>query len=198
VDSMSRCRHRHLVALVGVCVSDNQCVLVYEYMVNGSLEDHLYAARPDAEKVQGRGERVFLTWPMRLKIALGTAKGLAYLHEVRLILFRHALSFESSLPFMDLWRPSSNQGWMGRKELLFLVQLAVAAMATSSLLQRFLTIASLFRFPSNTGLFLKRIEHLGRLLTSWSTRHQDSMVQVALLYALSLNISRMDAAFFQG
>jgi hypothetical protein len=112
VDSMSRCRHKHLVALVGVCVSDNQCVLVYEYMVNGSLEDHLYAARPDAEKIQGRGAPVFLTWPMRFKIALGTAKGLAYLHEVRLILFRHAISFEKSLSFMDLWRPILMEvGW---------------------------------------------------------------------------------------
>lgn len=82
VDSMSRCRHRHLVALLGLCVSNRRCVLVYEYMVNGSLEDHLYAPLPGAEGVQARGEPVFLTWPMRFKIAVGTAKGLAYLHEV--------------------------------------------------------------------------------------------------------------------
>lgn len=82
VESMSRCRHKHLVQLLGVCVSDHHCVLVYEYMVNGSLEDHLYVPLPQAEKVEGRGNPVFLTWQMRLKIAIGTAKGLTYLHEV--------------------------------------------------------------------------------------------------------------------
>ncbi|GAQ91140.1 Protein kinase superfamily protein [Klebsormidium nitens] len=81
VESMSRCRHKHLVQLLGVCVSDNHFVLVYEYMVNGSLEDHLYVPLADAEKVEGRGNPVFLTWQMRLKIAVGTAKGLTYLHE---------------------------------------------------------------------------------------------------------------------
>ncbi|KAJ6890110.1 hypothetical protein NC651_023796 [Populus alba x Populus x berolinensis] len=71
VEIISRVHHRHLVSLVGHCISDNERLLVYEFVPNKTLEHHLHAAK----------DMPVLDWPKRLKIAIGTAKGLAYLHE---------------------------------------------------------------------------------------------------------------------
>eukprot|EP00250_Pteridium_aquilinum_P016567 c23165_g2_i1 orf=141-893(+) len=66
--------HPNLVKLVGYCAEDNergiQRLLVYEFMPNKSLEDHLFQ----------KGSSV-LSWEERLRIMLGAAHGLAYLHE---------------------------------------------------------------------------------------------------------------------
>ncbi|KAK4779679.1 hypothetical protein SAY87_015785 [Trapa incisa] len=61
--------HTNLVKLIGYCIEDDQRLLVYEFMPRGSLENHLFRrALP-------------LPWSIRIKIALGAAKGLAFLHE---------------------------------------------------------------------------------------------------------------------
>ncbi|XP_061949271.1 proline-rich receptor-like protein kinase PERK4 [Populus nigra] len=70
VDIISRVHHRHLVSLVGYCIAGGQRMLVYEFVPNKTLEHHLH----------GKGLPV-MEWPTRLRIALGSAKGLAYLHE---------------------------------------------------------------------------------------------------------------------
>ncbi|AQK82770.1 proline-rich receptor-like protein kinase PERK12 isoform X1 [Zea mays] len=70
VEIISRVHHRHLVSLVGYCVAQHHRMLIYEFVPNGTLEHHLH----------GRGMPV-MDWPTRLKIAIGAAKGLAYLHE---------------------------------------------------------------------------------------------------------------------
>ncbi|RCV21550.1 hypothetical protein SETIT_4G148200v2 [Setaria italica] len=70
VEIISRVHHRHLVSLVGYCIAAHHRMLIYEFVPNGTLEQHLH----------GRGMRV-MDWPTRLKIAIGAAKGLAYLHE---------------------------------------------------------------------------------------------------------------------
>ncbi|KAL6196345.1 hypothetical protein ACLB2K_031960 [Fragaria x ananassa] len=62
----------NLVNLVGYCADGDQRILVYEYMANGSLEDHLLEIPPDKKP---------LDWETRIKIAAGAAKGLEYLHE---------------------------------------------------------------------------------------------------------------------
>ncbi|XP_051147300.1 cold-responsive protein kinase 1-like [Andrographis paniculata] len=67
---VSNVHHRNLVRLLGCCSKGSQLLLVYEYMANGSLDRFLYGDR--------RGE---LTWKQRSDILLGTARGLAYLHE---------------------------------------------------------------------------------------------------------------------
>ncbi|CAH9056267.1 unnamed protein product [Cuscuta europaea] len=70
VEIISRVHHRHLVSLVGYCIAGPQRMLVYEFVPNGTLEYHLHGS--------GRPVMDFQT---RLKIALGSAKGFAYLHE---------------------------------------------------------------------------------------------------------------------
>ncbi|GAQ86783.1 Protein kinase-like [Klebsormidium nitens] len=79
--SMARCRHRHLVSLEGCCNSPRNYVLVYEFMENGSLDDHLYPPRGGAHNTPDGAQTRFLDWPTRMKIALGAAQGLAFLHE---------------------------------------------------------------------------------------------------------------------
>ncbi|KAL0855989.1 hypothetical protein Bca101_061142 [Brassica carinata] len=61
--------HPSLVKLVGYCMEDDQRLLVYEFMPRGSLENHLFR------------RTLPLPWSVRMKIALGAAKGLAFLHE---------------------------------------------------------------------------------------------------------------------
>ncbi|KAJ6814202.1 proline-rich receptor-like protein kinase PERK12 [Iris pallida] len=70
VEIISRVHHRHLVSLVGYCIADYHRLLVYEFVPNGTLEHHLH----------GMGLPV-MEWSKRLKIAIGSARGLAYLHE---------------------------------------------------------------------------------------------------------------------
>ncbi|XP_020521455.1 probable serine/threonine-protein kinase PIX7 isoform X1 [Amborella trichopoda] len=62
--------HPNLVKLIGYCIEDDQRLLVYEFMPRGSLENHLF-----------RKGALPLPWSIRMKIALGAAKGLAFLHE---------------------------------------------------------------------------------------------------------------------
>ncbi|CAN6448598.1 unnamed protein product [Victoria cruziana] len=69
VDLLSRLDHPNLVALIGYCADGKHRFLVYEYLRNGNLQNHLNGTR-----------RKKLDWPLRLKIALGAARGLAYLH----------------------------------------------------------------------------------------------------------------------
>ncbi|CAG7862001.1 unnamed protein product [Brassica rapa] len=70
--------HQNVVKLLGYCSEDGETgierLLVYEFMSNRSLEDHLFT----------RESRI-LPWKQRLEIMLGAAQGLAYLHEVKVI-----------------------------------------------------------------------------------------------------------------
>uniref|UniRef100_A0ACD5W615 Uncharacterized protein n=1 Tax=Avena sativa TaxID=4498 RepID=A0ACD5W615_AVESA len=72
VEVISLVVHRNLLSLIGVCSEDNERLLVYPYMLNGTVSSKLQAY------VSGKPA---LDWPRRKKIALGTARGLAYLHE---------------------------------------------------------------------------------------------------------------------
>ncbi|CAI0427696.1 unnamed protein product [Linum tenue] len=71
VEIISRIHHRHLVSLVGYCVSGDRRLLVYELVPNNTLKFHL----------RGDEGRPVLDWPSRFKIAVGAARGITYLHE---------------------------------------------------------------------------------------------------------------------
>ncbi|XP_071932668.1 probable serine/threonine-protein kinase At1g01540 [Coffea arabica] len=72
VEAIGRVRHKNLVRLLGYCVEGAYRMLVYEYVDNGNLEQWLHGEV---------GEVSPLTWDIRMNIILGTAKGLAYLHD---------------------------------------------------------------------------------------------------------------------
>ncbi|KAK9275524.1 hypothetical protein L1049_022791 [Liquidambar formosana] len=69
---LGQLRHPHLVKLIGYCCEDKHKLLVYEYIPRGSLEIQLF----------GRYS-MSLPWSTRMKIVLGAAKGLAFLHEAQ-------------------------------------------------------------------------------------------------------------------
>ncbi|KAJ6810460.1 putative serine/threonine-protein kinase PBL7 [Iris pallida] len=75
VDLLTRLRSQYLLSLVGYCSDGCHRMLVYEYMTNGGLQEHLY---PTGGL---RGGVSKLNWETRMKIALEAAKGLEYLHE---------------------------------------------------------------------------------------------------------------------
>ncbi|WOL02331.1 putative serine/threonine-protein kinase [Canna indica] len=72
VEAIGRVRHKNLVRLLGYCAEGAHRILVYEYLHNGNLEKWLHG---------DVGPSSPLTWDIRMKIMLGTAKGLLYLHE---------------------------------------------------------------------------------------------------------------------
>ncbi|CAL5424742.1 unnamed protein product [Camellia sinensis] len=69
IELLSRLHHRNLVSLLGYCDEEGEQMLVYEFMSNGTLRDHLSGA---AKEPPG--------FAMRLRIALGSSKGILYLH----------------------------------------------------------------------------------------------------------------------
>lgn len=80
--------HPNLVKLIGYCIEGDQRMLVYEFMPRGSLENHLFR------------RSMPLSWSIRMKIALGAARGLAFLHEEaeRPVIYR---DFKSSNILLD-------------------------------------------------------------------------------------------------
>lgn len=81
--------HPNLVKLIGYCCEDEHRVLIYEYLARGSVENNLFS-------------RVLLplSWSIRMKIALGAAKGLAFLHDAeRPVIYR---DFKTSNILLDM------------------------------------------------------------------------------------------------
>lgn len=72
VEMISVAVHRNLLRLIGFCTTPTERLLVYPYMQNLSVAYRLRERKP---------EEAVLNWPTRKKIALGTARGLEYLHE---------------------------------------------------------------------------------------------------------------------
>ncbi|GFP89964.1 probable leucine-rich repeat receptor-like serine/threonine-protein kinase at5g15730 [Phtheirospermum japonicum] len=67
---LARLHHRNLVNLVGYCAEKSQHMLIYVYMIRGSLASHLYNEKLGA-----------LQWELRVQIAIDVARGLEYLHD---------------------------------------------------------------------------------------------------------------------
>ncbi|KMS99437.1 hypothetical protein BVRB_2g045570 [Beta vulgaris subsp. vulgaris] len=88
VNFLGQLRHPNLVKLIGYCCEDDHRLLVYEFMFRGSLENHLF-----------RKAVVPLSWSTRMMIALGAAKGLAFLHNAeRPVIYR---DFKTSNILLD-------------------------------------------------------------------------------------------------
>ncbi|CAH8280256.1 unnamed protein product [Arabidopsis lyrata] len=70
VDLLLRVHHTNLVSLVGYCYEGDHLALIYEFLPNGDLKQHL----------SGKGGKSIINWSIRLRIALEAALGLEYLH----------------------------------------------------------------------------------------------------------------------
>ncbi|GAB4861475.1 hypothetical protein Ancab_036677 [Ancistrocladus abbreviatus] len=68
---LSRLNHKNLVRLLGFCEDNDELVLVYEYMSNGTLHEHLHKLKSLSP---------LASWSARLKVALDAARGIEYLH----------------------------------------------------------------------------------------------------------------------
>lgn len=73
VATISSTHHLNLVRLIGFCSEGRHRLLVYEFMKNGSLDNFLFQSEHHSGK--------FLSWEYRFNVALGTARGITYLHE---------------------------------------------------------------------------------------------------------------------
>ncbi|KAK1423092.1 hypothetical protein QVD17_18386 [Tagetes erecta] len=77
VEILTKLRHPNLVVLYGfTCRQSHELLLVYEYVPNGTVEDHLHGKQANP---------TLLTWNIRLNIAIETARALAYLHASEII-----------------------------------------------------------------------------------------------------------------
>ncbi|KAL0306792.1 UNVERIFIED_CONTAM: Receptor-like cytoplasmic kinase, partial [Sesamum radiatum] len=75
VELLGRLSSPYLLLLIGYCSESNRKLLVYEFMANGGLQEHLYPISGNKTVSSN------LNWETRLRIALEAAKGLEYLHE---------------------------------------------------------------------------------------------------------------------
>ncbi|KAK8315657.1 hypothetical protein V6Z12_D01G257900 [Gossypium hirsutum] len=71
INYLGQLYHPNLVKLIGYCLEDEHRLLVYEFMPRGSMENHLFRRGSHFQP---------LSWGVRMKVALGAAKGLAFLH----------------------------------------------------------------------------------------------------------------------
>ncbi|KAM7468077.1 hypothetical protein LguiB_015639 [Lonicera macranthoides] len=90
INYLGQLRHPNLVKLIGYCLEDDHRLLVYEFMPKGSMENHLFRRGSFFQP---------LSWGLRMKVALGAARGLAFLHRAEtMVIYR---DFKTSNILLD-------------------------------------------------------------------------------------------------
>ncbi|CAI0399385.1 unnamed protein product [Linum tenue] len=98
VNYLGRLHHPNLVKLIGYCLDGENRLLVYDYMPKGSLENHLF---------KSEGEP--LSWKTRMKVAMGAARGLSFLHDSeQQVIYR---DFKASNILLDSVRVMGTRGY---------------------------------------------------------------------------------------
>lgn len=105
--SLSKVRHRNLVSMLGYHISEDERVLVLEFMPNGTLANRLRKWQQDGLEP--------LVWKERLSIALDVARGVEYLHSLAKDIFIHRdLKSSNILLANDLTAKVADFGLMRR------------------------------------------------------------------------------------
>lgn len=94
LESLSNLNHKNLVKLLGYCEESGELILVYEYMRNGTLHDHLHNLEESP---------LMSTWPARIKVALDAARGIEYLHVYAVPQIIHRDIKSSNILLDDAW-----------------------------------------------------------------------------------------------
>ncbi|KAI3750759.1 hypothetical protein L2E82_21554 [Cichorium intybus] len=103
MEILGRLRHKNLVPLLGFCFETEKKFLVYKYMCNGTLHNWLHC-RPQEEVIK-------MGWNLRLKIAVGVAEGLAWLHYNNVLWVAHLKINSKCILLDDKFEPNiSNFG----------------------------------------------------------------------------------------
>ncbi|KAG5524828.1 hypothetical protein RHGRI_031484 [Rhododendron griersonianum] len=93
LEFLSRLNHKNLVKLLGYCEESGELILVYEYMRNGTLHDHLH-------NLEGSP---LMSWQARIKVALDAARGIEYLHVYAVPQIIHRDIKSSNILLDDTW-----------------------------------------------------------------------------------------------
>ncbi|XP_031125524.1 wall-associated receptor kinase-like 14 [Ipomoea triloba] len=116
---LSSVNHPNLVRLLGCCIEKGEQILVYEFMPNGTLSQHL-------QREKGSG----LSWAVRLKIASGTAQAVAYLHNAMHPPIYHRDVKSSNILLDDEYRPKVADFGLSRLGLTELSHVSTAPQGT--------------------------------------------------------------------
>ncbi|BAT15172.1 Os11g0666300, partial [Oryza sativa Japonica Group] len=101
VDILPTLRHRHIIRLLGWCVAEKENSLVYEYMKNGSLHDHLHGGAPSSSSPSP----VTTSWRKHMEILLGISRAIEYLHSHAVTPVIHRDDKASNILLDDTWAP---------------------------------------------------------------------------------------------
>ncbi|KAF6134498.1 hypothetical protein GIB67_028519 [Kingdonia uniflora] len=94
-------QHKHLVGFVGFCEEKEKRLLVYEFMKNGTLYDHLHL-KENIDKASS----ILNSWKVRIKIALDDVRGIEYLHSYAVPSIIHR-----DIKFSNMWL---DENWTAR------------------------------------------------------------------------------------
>ncbi|KAI8004016.1 putative leucine-rich repeat receptor-like protein kinase [Camellia lanceoleosa] len=151
VMTLGRLRHTNLVPLIGFCYETMEKLLVYKYMPNGNLYDWLH---PPASELK------IMKWPVRVKIAVGLARGLAWLHHYnrklqisKLEKLVTRISFTELVNVIDNFR-EDNMIRLGKTGIMYKVVFPNGS---------FLAIKRFFESQFSEGHFMSEVMTLGRL-----------------------------------